>query len=87
MSSEQCDFFDESILDPLENSVSACWTVSPYLGTRTRVLSKYANVNLCFTAGFDNWDRAPGTCTCPAIPLEHQPETGKESDHSRQTLR
>lgn len=87
MSSEQCDFFDESIIDPLENSVSTRQTVSVHSGTTKHVLSKYANMNWFFTAGFNNWARAPGTCTCSEIPLEHQPETGKEPDNPRQTLR
>lgn len=26
MSSEQCDFFDDIVIDPLENSVSTHWT-------------------------------------------------------------
>lgn len=45
MSSEQCDFFDENIIDPLENSVSAHQTVMLIQLSQTCAVKQDVNVN------------------------------------------
>lgn len=45
MSSEHCDFFDENIIDPLENSVSAHQTVMLIQLNQTCAVKQDVNVN------------------------------------------
>ncbi len=45
MSSEQCDFFEENVQDPLENSVSTHWTAVPTEVRQASGVRQHINVN------------------------------------------
>lgn len=82
MSSEQIEPYSESVMDPLENSVSTHWTAVTFDPWAKHVVwSKWFS-----TTGHDSGSWSPNSSSPPGIRPWHQPETGEEPGHQQQAL-